>query len=119
MPGLTVVDGTPRDCPSAGCGAQDDTAVIRANELGTSKASALGRSKADGLITATKMMAVFMDGASGNVTARGLHEANSLYRRQLFGGGKATTGSVKTPGKDGPSTHVIVYSRLTLASWNL
>jgi hypothetical protein len=98
MPGLTVVDGTPRDCPSAGCGAQDDTAVIRANELGTAKASAMGRTKAGGPVTATKMMAVFMDGASGNVTAREIHEMNSLYRRQLFGGGKAAAGSVKTPG---------------------
>ncbi|KAH8749670.1 hypothetical protein BGZ57DRAFT_968342 [Hyaloscypha finlandica] len=97
MPGLTVVDGTPRDCPSAGCGAQDDTAIIRANELGTAKASAMGRTKAGGPVTATKMMAVFMDGASGNVTAREIHEMNSLYRRQLFGGGKAAAGSVKTP----------------------
>jgi hypothetical protein len=69
MPGLTVVDGTPRDCPSAGCGAQSDTAIIRDAELGTSKASALGRSKADGPITATKMMAVFMDGAAGMETS--------------------------------------------------
>jgi len=118
MPGLTVVDGTPRDCPSAGCGAQDDTAVIRANELGTAKASALGRSKADGPITATKMMAVFMNGAAGNVTAREIHEASSLYRRQLFGGSKAAVGSVKTPGNTLHS-HDSVSEGLTLCSWNL
>jgi hypothetical protein len=62
MPGLTVVDGTPRDCPSAGCGAQDDTAVIRANEIGTSKASAMGRTKANGPVTAERMMAIYMGG---------------------------------------------------------
>lgn len=37
MPGLTVADGTPRDCPSARCGAQSDTAIIRQKELGTAK----------------------------------------------------------------------------------
>ena len=62
MPGLTVVDGTPRDCPSAGCGAQDDTAVIRANEIGTSKASAMGRTKANGPVTAERMMSMYMGG---------------------------------------------------------
>lgn len=65
MPGLTVVDGTPRDCPSAGCGAQDDTAIIRANEAGTAKASAMGRTKANGPVTADRMMAIFMDTAGG------------------------------------------------------
>ena len=43
MPGLTIVDGTPRDCSTARCGAQSDTAVIRNAELGTARASALGR----------------------------------------------------------------------------
>jgi len=64
MSGLTVVDGTLCDYPSAGCGAQDDTAIIRAN---TAKAFPLGRTKADGPVTATKMMAVFMDGGSGMI----------------------------------------------------
>ncbi|KAF4633903.1 hypothetical protein G7Y89_g4209 [Cudoniella acicularis] len=79
-----------------GCGAQDDTAIIRDNELGISKASALGRTKADGPVTATQIIAVFMDGA-GNKTACDIHEANSLYRRQLFGGGAKAAGSVKAP----------------------
>ncbi|KAH7395449.1 hypothetical protein BKA64DRAFT_59382 [Cadophora sp. MPI-SDFR-AT-0126] len=105
MPGLTVTDGTPRDCPSAGCGAQSDTSIIRANEMGTAKASALGRTKNDGPVDAAKMMAVFMDGAA-NVTAREIHENNNVYKRQLgklFGGGAAggaggaTDAGVKTP----------------------
>ncbi|KAG9237483.1 hypothetical protein BJ875DRAFT_148590 [Amylocarpus encephaloides] len=101
MPGLTVVDGTPRDCPSAGCGAQDDTAIIRANEIGTSKASAMGRTKANGPVTADRIMEVFMGGTANN-TARDIHAGASLYRRQLFGGkafGGAAggAGSVKTP----------------------
>lgn len=65
MPGLTVVDGTPRDCPSAGCGAQSDTAIIRARELGTSKASALGRTTGSGPIDPTVVMNAFMDGVTG------------------------------------------------------
>ncbi|EHL02677.1 hypothetical protein GLAREA_02100 [Glarea lozoyensis ATCC 20868] len=101
MPGLTVVDGTPRDCPSAGCGAQDDTAVIRANEIGTSKASAMGRTKANGPVTAERMMAIYMGGTANN-TARDIHERSTMYKRQLFGGNKAGGGgaagaSVKTP----------------------
>ncbi|GAM82368.1 hypothetical protein ANO11243_003470 [Dothideomycetidae sp. 11243] len=35
MPGLTVVDGTPRDCTTPDCGAQSDTAIYRGtNPLG-------------------------------------------------------------------------------------
>lgn len=63
MPGLTVNDGVPRDCPSAGCGAQSDTSILRANEMGTAKASALGRTKTDGPVDPARMMAIFMDGA--------------------------------------------------------
>lgn len=65
MPGLTVADGTPRDCATARCGAQSDTAIIRQAELGTSKASALGRTTGSGPIDPATMMAVFMDGAGG------------------------------------------------------
>ncbi|KAG8664058.1 uncharacterized protein FPOAC1_014125 [Fusarium poae] len=43
MPGLTVLDGTPRSVTSAASGGQVDTSVIRDPELGSSKASALGR----------------------------------------------------------------------------
>ncbi|KAL3418788.1 hypothetical protein PVAG01_09009 [Phlyctema vagabunda] len=100
MPGLSVVDGTPRDCPTARCGAQSDTAIIRKNELGTTKASALGRTTGSGPIDATKMMAVFMDGAAGNTTAvkeaRALHFA-AMKKRQLFGGANKAAAGTKTP----------------------
>ncbi|KAG7105655.1 hypothetical protein HYQ44_015113 [Verticillium longisporum] len=33
MPGLSVADGTPRDCSSNGCGSQADTAIIRDREI--------------------------------------------------------------------------------------
>jgi hypothetical protein len=68
MPGLTVVDGTPRDCPSAGCGAQSDTAIIRSRELGTSRASALGRTTGSGPVDPTVVMNIFMDGVTGVYT---------------------------------------------------
>ena len=101
MPGLTIVDGTPRDCSQASCGSQADTAVIRSGELGTAKASALGRTKANGPVDPTRMMAIFMDGASGNTTAvkqaREIHFAKRQLRGKLAGllgggGGKAGAG---------------------------
>ncbi|KAL2072013.1 hypothetical protein VTL71DRAFT_11356 [Oculimacula yallundae] len=98
MPGLTVNDGVPRDCPSAGCGAQSDTSIMRTNEMGTAKASALGRTKTDGPVDPARMMAIFMDGAA-NVTAREINERSNMHKRQLFGGAAAgkTDAGVKTP----------------------
>lgn len=43
-----VQDGIPRDCPSAACGAQKDTAIIRDSEFGSVKASPLGRTLGGG-----------------------------------------------------------------------
>jgi hypothetical protein len=65
MPGLSVADGTPRDCSSNGCGSQADTAIIRDNELGTARASALGRTQGNGPIDASVMIANFM-GTAGS-----------------------------------------------------
>ncbi|KAI5926493.1 hypothetical protein F4810DRAFT_541040 [Camillea tinctor] len=64
MPGLSVADGTPRDCSSNKCGSQADTAIIRDRELGTQKASALGRTQGNGPIDAATMIQNFMGGAS-------------------------------------------------------
>ncbi|KAI8625296.1 cell surface protein [Xylariaceae sp. FL1651] len=58
-----VIDGTPRDCITPGCGAEADTSIIRNKELGTSKASALGRTNGGGPIDAAAMIASFMGGA--------------------------------------------------------
>lgn len=59
-----VADGTPRDCSSNGCGSQADTSIIRDRELGTNKASALGRTEGNGPVDASAMIANFMDGAA-------------------------------------------------------
>jgi hypothetical protein len=104
LPGLSVIDGTPRDCASPACGSEADTAIIRNRELGTSKASALGRTQGGGPIDAAAMMAVFMDGVGGNTTAaktaRALHEENMARRalavRQNGGGSKTPKGTAET-----------------------
>lgn len=99
LPGLSVADGTPRDCPSPGCGAEADTSIIRTKEVGTSKASALGRTST-GPVDATKMVTMFMDGAAGNTSAvkaaRALH-AEALARRATLPRAAAAGGGVKTP----------------------
>lgn len=91
-----VADGTPRDCPSPGCGSEADTSIIRANELGTSKASALGRTST-GPVDASKMISMFM-GGNANATdvkaAREIHLA-SMHRRSLVV--RAADGGAKTP----------------------
>ncbi|SZF02780.1 unnamed protein product [Blumeria hordei] len=97
MPGLSVSDGTPRDCASPLCGSEADTSIIRKREMGTNKATALGRTQGGGPVDATKMMAMFM-GGGGNATAtkeaREVHAANVL-RRSL--GERAANGGIRTP----------------------
>jgi len=60
MPGLSVADGTPRDCASPACGSEADTSIIRAKEMG-GKASALGRTK-NGPVDAGAAISMFMGG---------------------------------------------------------
>ncbi|CCU76429.1 Egh16H1-like protein [Blumeria hordei DH14] len=97
MPGLSVADGTPRDCASPLCGSEADTSIIRKREMGTNRATALGRTQGGGPVDATKMMAMFM-GGGGNATAtkeaREVHAANVL-RRSL--GERAANGGTRTP----------------------
>jgi Egh16-like virulence factor len=104
LPGLSVIDGTPRDCASPACGSEADTSIIRSKELGTSKASALGRTNGGGPVDAAKMVSLFMDGAGGNTTeakaARALH-AEMMARRGLAvraanGGSKTAKGTAET-----------------------
>lgn len=81
MPGLSVVDGTPRDCASPACGSEADTSIIRTREMGTAKASALGRNKS-GPIDAAKAIATFMGGAAAP------QQQNKRQLAALLGGGK-------------------------------
>ncbi|KAH7068169.1 hypothetical protein BKA63DRAFT_107396 [Paraphoma chrysanthemicola] len=113
MPGLSVQDGTPRDCATPGCGSEADTSIIRTREMG-GKASALGRTNGGGPVDAAKAISTFMGaGAStastGTTSATGAKapKAKANARGLLdaltggLGGGKATGGATgagsKTP----------------------
>ncbi|KAL4726561.1 hypothetical protein ACLX1H_005448 [Fusarium chlamydosporum] len=63
MPGLTILDGTPRSSTSGASGGQVDTSVIRDPELGTNRASALGRT-GKGPVDADRVIKTFMNGLS-------------------------------------------------------
>ncbi|KAK0751449.1 hypothetical protein B0T18DRAFT_318859 [Schizothecium vesticola] len=60
MPGLSVADGTPRDCSSNRCGSQADTAIIRDREIRAGTVGPLGRTQGNGPIDAATMVANFM-----------------------------------------------------------
>jgi hypothetical protein len=60
MPGLSVADGTPRDCSSNGCGSQADTAIIRDREIASGEVGPLGRTQGNGPISAETMIKNFM-----------------------------------------------------------
>lgn len=104
MPGLSVKDGTPRDCASPLCGSEADTSIIRNRELGSKKATGLGRTQGGGPVDASKMVSMFMGGDGGNATsskeARDIHAANLLRRnlatRAANGGKKTPKGTVET-----------------------
>ncbi|KAJ0159611.1 hypothetical protein CTA2_9398 [Colletotrichum tanaceti] len=106
LPGLSLIDGTPRDCASPRCGSEADTSIIRQRELGTNRASALGRTPAGGPVNAAAMIKLFMNGVGGNTSdiqqARAVHEANTARRsvniaaRQNGVGIKTAKGTAET-----------------------
>lgn len=87
-----MIDGTPRDCPSPGCGAEADTSIIRKNA-----AAPLGKTNGGGVVSADKMISAFMGGNANStaaVAAREIHEDN-VMKRSL--GVRAANGGTKTP----------------------
>ncbi|KAG9254008.1 uncharacterized protein F5Z01DRAFT_111585 [Emericellopsis atlantica] len=64
MPGLSIADGTPRDCSSNGCGSQADTSIIRDSEIASGEVGPLGRTQGNGPVDPNTMIAAFMNGAS-------------------------------------------------------
>ncbi|OLN85554.1 hypothetical protein CCHL11_05800 [Colletotrichum chlorophyti] len=106
LPGLSLIDGTPRDCATPRCGSEADTSIIRDREMGTGRASALGRTQGGGPVDAAQMVSLFMNGAAGNTSAvkqaREIHEANMARRnvnivaRQRGGGSKTPKGTAET-----------------------
>ncbi|KNG48760.1 cell surface protein [Stemphylium lycopersici] len=94
MPGLTLQDGTPRDCSSNGCGSQADTAIIRDREIASGKTGPLGRTQGNGNVDAAVMVGAFMgqgaappanQGASGSVGVEDNIQQPG-QKRQFLGG---------------------------------
>ncbi|KAL1798897.1 hypothetical protein ACET3X_002934 [Alternaria dauci] len=105
MPGLSVQDGTPRDCASPLCGSEADTSIIRAGEMG-GKASALGRTQGGGPVDAGAAIAMFMAGGAGGAATgagaaannkRGLLDALTGGAGGAGGAGAASAAGTKTP----------------------
>lgn len=63
-----VKDGVPRDCATPKCGSEMDTTIIRQQELGTNKASALGRTKGSGPVDAASAIATFLGGSNSSTS---------------------------------------------------
>ncbi|UNI15756.1 hypothetical protein JDV02_002262 [Purpureocillium takamizusanense] len=59
MPGLTVIDGTPRNCAVNACGSQADTGIIRDQDINANKAGALGKTQGHGSVDAETNVAVW------------------------------------------------------------
>lgn len=59
MPALSVIDGTPRDCPSPFCGAEADTSILVPGEAATMP---IGRNSKGAVVAAT-MINSYMGGA--------------------------------------------------------
>ncbi|EWY87715.1 hypothetical protein FOYG_09113 [Fusarium oxysporum NRRL 32931] len=66
MPGLSIADGTPRDCSSNRCGSQADTSIIRDSEIRSGEASALGRTQGNGPVDASVMISNFLGSGNAN-----------------------------------------------------
>ncbi|KAK2673968.1 Egh16-like virulence factor [Fusarium oxysporum f. sp. vasinfectum] len=66
MPGLSIADGTPRDCSSNRCGSQADTSIIRDREIRSGEASALGRTQGNGPVDASVMISNFLGSGNAN-----------------------------------------------------
>jgi hypothetical protein len=106
MPGLSVQDGTPRNCASPLCGSEADTSIIRTREMG-GKASALGRTQGGGAVDAGAAIAMFMGGAGGAGAGaaagakRGLLDALTGGGGAAAGGAGAASAGTKSTGTEG------------------
>ncbi|TVY75747.1 hypothetical protein LSUE1_G007620 [Lachnellula suecica] len=96
MPGLSVADGTPRDCATPSCGAEADTSILRTNEIGTSKATALGRTST-GPVDAATMISAFMGGDANTTSAKAAREVHEAMMMKRSLGVRQASGGVKTP----------------------
>jgi hypothetical protein len=96
---FSVIDGTPRDCATPNCGAEADTSIIRTKEMGTGKASALGRTNGGGPVDAASAISTFV--GNGNSTSKAnkrqlLAALGKGKGKKAAGGGGATGAGQKT-----------------------
>lgn len=119
MPGLSVADGTPRDCSSNGCGSQADTAIIRDREINSGSCGPLGRTQGNGPISAETMILNFMgegtaprnNGAADSVGVEDNIPANAggaAKRKRQLGNflGRLTGGAAGGAGGAGGATGI-------------
>ncbi|POS69455.1 MAS1 protein [Diaporthe helianthi] len=100
MPGLTVADGTPRDCSSNGCGSQADTAIIRDREINSGAVGPLGKTQGNGPVDPAMMIGVFMGDmdpsqAPTNGASSGVGQEDDLSAAPGGGGGAAASSRAK------------------------
>jgi len=98
MPGLSVADGTPRDCASPRCGSEADTSIIRAREMGTNRATALGRTK-NGPVDAGAAIAKFMGSGAAPAAAATKRQAKGAGAGQKTAKGAVEQGVSKAAGQ--------------------
>ncbi|KAF5667061.1 hypothetical protein FHETE_5764 [Fusarium heterosporum] len=106
MPGLTILDGTPRSSTSAASGAQVDTSVIRDPELATSKASALGRTS-KGPVDAARVMRAFMQGVKGRSLADAILSGGEEATREAASFVTGNAGAVVNGVQDGVESYPV------------
>ncbi|KAI6358616.1 hypothetical protein MCOR25_007300 [Pyricularia grisea] len=95
MPGLTIADGTPRDCTSNGCGSQADTAIIRDRDI-RSGGSPLGRTQGGGPVDASVMIKNFMGmGAAPAGNSTGVGEEDNIPANVGSGKSAAAKGAAR------------------------
>ncbi|PHH79181.1 hypothetical protein CDD80_5455 [Ophiocordyceps camponoti-rufipedis] len=78
MPGLSVTDGTPRDCSTNGCGSQADTTILRDREM---KQMPLGKTQGNGKVDAASAIANFMGmskSAQSNKGSKGVGQEDDI-----------------------------------------
>ncbi|RDA95579.1 hypothetical protein CP533_1265 [Ophiocordyceps camponoti-saundersi (nom. inval.)] len=78
MPGLSVTDGTPRDCSTNGCGSQADTTILRDREM---VQNPLGRTQGNGPVNAENAISNFMGGSKStqsNKNNKGVGQEDDL-----------------------------------------
>lgn len=88
MPGLSIIDGTPRDSGNPLSGSEADTSIIRTKEMG-GKASALGRTQGGGPVDAAAAISTFMGGAGGAATGAAAGTKRGLLDALTGGAGGA------------------------------